>query len=219
MPFFYWFAVARKFDPAVWKRAVSEHRKWMNRLSELGAPAVMGSRPTERKGKRVNEGFVWTKDGGARGVHLKNYLPNEPGYYEASWYDRGDGTFVPFEAGGWKSGLMICSDMWSMANARSYGKREVSLIAVPRCTGYTSVDTWVAGGKVAAILSGAYCVSSNRYGRRGVARFGGHGWVIDPNGKLLGLTSKSKPFVTVDLDVGRSRKAKKTYPRYALEPD
>ena len=219
MPFFYWFAAAPKFDPRVWREAVSAHKRWMGRLSELGAHAVLGSSPVERGGRRVNEGFVWTSKGGAEGVHLKNYLPDEEGYYEASWYERGGRPFVPFEAAGWKTGLMICTDLWSMANARSYGRKGVSLIAVPRVTGNASVEKWVAGGKVAAVLAGAYCISSNRTGRRGEAHFGGHGWVIDPDGEVLGLTSGTRPYVTVDLDIEKARKAKDTYPRDALRPD
>lgn len=219
MPFFYWFCAAPKFDPAVWKEAVGGHRLWVERLSELGAPVVLSSRPVDRGGRRLNEGFVWTRKGGARGVHFKSYLPDEAGYYEASWYERGARRFRPFEVEGWKAGFMICSDLWSMANARGYGKRGVQLVAVPRATGERSVGKWVAGGKVAAVLSGAYCASSNRTGSRGEATFGGRGWVVDPDGEALGLTSRSRPFVTVDIDRARADGAKRTYPRDSLEPD
>jgi N-carbamoylputrescine amidase len=218
MPFLYWFCAAPKFDPAVWKEAVKAHREWMQRLPELGAPVVLGSSPVDKGGRRLNEGFVWGRKEGVRGVHFKRYLPNEPGYYEASWYQRGSRPFTSFEAAGWKIGMMICSDLWSMANARSYGKRGVGLIAVPRATG-TNVEKWLAGGKVAAVLAGAYCASSNRRGRRGDANFGGHGWVVDPDGEVLGLTSERRPFVTVEIDRARADRAKTTYPRDSLKPD
>lgn len=219
MPFFYWFCVAPKFDRRVWDEAVSKHQRWARRLTELGAPVVLGSRPVERVGRRLNEGFVWTKKAGIKGVHFKGYLPDEGGFYEASWYDRGDRRFAPFGAGGWKAGFMICSELWSMANARSYGKRGVQLVAVPRSTPVRSIEKWVAGGKVAAVLSGAYCASSNRRGSRGETTFGGRGWVVDPDGEVLGLTSGARPFVTVDIDRARADKAKSTYPRDSLEPD
>jgi N-carbamoylputrescine amidase len=219
MPFFHWFAEVQKFDPRVWRRAVVEHRLWMSRLPELGAPVVLATRPIDRNGKRLNEGFVWSRKRGSRGVHTKRYLPNEPGFYEASWYDRGDGRFAPFDAADWSVGFMICSDLWSMANARSYGRNGVDLIAAPRCTGVGSVEKWVAGGRVAAIISGAYCISSNRAGKGARTGFGGHGWVIDPNGDVLGLTSRERPFLTVEVDRSKAEKAKKTYPRDALRPD
>jgi len=219
MPFYYWFCSAPKYDPEVWREAVEQHRLWMGRLPELGVSAVLGSRPVNREGRRLNEGFVWTRKDGVKAVHYKNYLPNEPGYYEASWYDRGGRLFTPFEVEGWKAGLLICSDLWSMANARAYGKAGVGLIAVPRATPESSLEKWVAGGKVAAVVSGAYCLSSNRAGVRRGSRFGGMGWVIDPDGRVLGLTSKARPFVTVEIDRASAEKAKKTYPRDSLEPD
>jgi N-carbamoylputrescine amidase len=218
MPFFYWVCAAPKFDSEKWAEAVRQHKRWIERLPELGAPAVLGSCPVERGGRRLNEGFVWSNEG-VRGVHFKNYLPDEPGYYEASWYARGGKPFTPFEVSGWRAGFMICSDLWSMANARSYGKQGVNLVVVPRATGDGSIEKWVAGGKVAAVLAGAYCASSNRTGIRGDAHFGGRGWVIDPDGEVLGLTSKTRPFVTVTIDRARASRAKTTYPRDSLEPD
>ncbi len=219
MPFSSWFCAGPKFDPKVWAHAVDEHTKWVGRLDELGAPVVMGTCPVEREGRRVNEGFVWTKEHGARGVQFKNYLPNDVGYFEASWYERGDRTFSPFEVGGWSAGFLICSDLWSMSSARALGKGGVHIIAVPRATGKASVEKWLAGGKAAAVVAGAYCASSNRTGKKGAADFGGRGWVIDPDGEVLGTTSKAKPFATVEIDLKKAEKAKKTYPRNALEPD
>ena len=218
MPFFYWFCASPKFDHRVWKEALRSHERWMDRLGELGSPVVLGSRPVERGGRRLNEGFVWS-GGEPRGVHFKNYLPNEGGFYEASWYQRGDRRFAPFEAAGWKSGLMICSDLWSMASARAYGKEGVDLIAVPRSTPVQSLEKWIAGGKVAAVLAGAYSLSSNRAGKRGEVSYAGRGWIIDPDANVLGLTSRRNPFVTVEIDQARARKSKKTYPRDSLEPD
>ena len=215
MPFFYWFPAAPQFDPKVWGRAVGEHERWVGRLGELGTPVVLGSRPVNKGRRRLNEGFVWSK-GSAKGVHLKRYLPDETGYYEARWYQGGPGMFSPFETSGWRGGFLICSDLWSMGDAISYGRAGAGVIAVPRCTGERSVEKWVAGGKVAAVVSGAYCISSNRRGSRGEATFGGAGWVVDPDGNLLGLTSREKPFLTVDIERGQAVKAKTTYPRDAL---
>jgi N-carbamoylputrescine amidase len=219
MPFYHWFCAEPKLDPKVWNEAVSEHTRWARRLGELGSPNVLGTRPVNKGGKRFNEGYVWTRKDGVEGVQLKNYVPDEPGFYESRWYQRGDRSFSPFEAGGLEGGFMICSDMWAIASARALGKDGVHLLAVPRTTGKASVEKWLAGGRAAAVVSGAFCVSSNRAGKRGEVEFGGTGWAVDPDGQVLGLTSKEKPFVTVTVDPKRAEKAKKTYPRNALEPD
>ena len=217
IPFSHWMFAFPEFDPKVWARSVEEHRNWMGRLAELGAGTVLGSRPVGSGERRYNEGFAWTR-GRVVSSHKKCYLPDEEGFYEARWYGRGSRKFTPFSANGWKFGFQICSDLWSMANARSYGKSGVGLIAVPRCTGL-STDKWLAGGRAAAVVSGAYCVSSNRVGELGKAKFGGLGWVVDPDGKVLATTDKERPFAAVEIDGAVAEKAKKTYPRYSLEPD
>lgn len=216
IPFSGWIFASPDFDAGVWDEAVQEHRNWMGRLSELKARAVLGSRPVYSGRRRFNEGFAWSKDR-VVSSHRKRYLPDEPGYYEARWYGRGDRKFEPLQAGGWKVGFQICSDLWSMDDARSYGKRGVELIAVPRCTGL-STDKWLAGGRVASVVSGAYCASSNRTGRRGDAEFGGAGWVVDPDGRVLATTGRDRPFVTVEIDRTAAANAK-TYPRDSLFPD
>lgn len=218
MPFYHWFCAAPKFDRGTWEDAVEEHARWIGKVGDLGAPMVLGTRPVQKGVKRLNQGFVWGSSG-TRGVHYKRYLPDEPGYYEARWYGRGGRKFVPFEASGWRMGFMICSDLWSMSNARMYGKRGVAMVAVPRSTGKESLDRWLAAGKVAAILSGAYCLSSNRSGRRGEAEFGGGGWILGPDAEVLGLTTEDSPFVTAEVEKSRTVAAKKTYPRSSLEPD
>ena len=218
MPFHDWFCAGPKFERETWSNAVGGHREWMERLPELGAPVVLTSRPVDRGKRRLNEGILCKENSGTRGVHFKNYLPNEPGYYEARWYQRGGKPFTPFEVSGWKAGFLICSDLWSMSDARSYGKRGVELIVAPRCTGL-NVDKWLSGGKTAAVVAGAYCASSNRTGRHGVATFGGRGWVVGPDAELLGLTSNNHPFVTVEIERARADGAKLTYPRDALKPD
>lgn len=38
---------------------------------------------------------MWTEKDGAVGVHLKNYLPEEEGVWEASGYKRGFGSYTP----------------------------------------------------------------------------------------------------------------------------
>jgi len=75
-------------------------------------------------------------------------------------------------------------------------------------------DKWLAGGRTAAFVSGAFCLSSNHAGHAGHIELGGAGWICDPDGAVLALTSPDQPFVTLDLDLRLAKAAKSTYPRY-----
>jgi N-carbamoylputrescine amidase len=218
MPFDSWFGTARSFDERVWQTFVGAHDKWLSRLVDLSSPTVLGTRPVSRSGHRLNEAFCWTSNNGYTAVHDKYYLPDEPGFYEASWYERGDGSFTPARSGRALVGFQICTEMWAFDHARSYGKQGVQIIATPRATGEASVENWLIGGRASAISSGAYSLSSNRSGlsKDGEVRFGGNGWIIDPDGKVLGLTSSKEPFLTIDIPLTAAEEAKLTYPRYAL---
>ena len=218
MPFAAWFGTTKSFDTRVWQESVEAHDRWQSRLAELSATIVLGTRPVNRDGKRFNEAFCWTERAGYQAVHAKYYLPEEEGFFEASWYDRGDGSFTPVQCGRALVGFEICTEMWAFDHARLYGKQGVHIIATPRATEVASVETWLVGGRATAISSGAYSLSSNRSGlsRDGRVRFGGHGWIVGPDGNLLGRTSSLEPFVTIDIDLTVAEEAKLTYPRYAL---
>ena len=75
------------------------HERWLTRLPELGADVVVGTAPRNIAGKRFNCAYLWTKDGALHWIHQKTYLPNDSGYWEASWYDRAPVDFQPFRVG------------------------------------------------------------------------------------------------------------------------
>jgi N-carbamoylputrescine amidase len=80
------------------------------------------------------------------------------------------------------------------------------------------LDKWLAGGRAAAIVSGAFAISSNKISDvEEKADLGGQGWIVGPNGKVLGLTTHEHPFLTLDLDLTKAEKAKETYPRYVKD--
>jgi predicted amidohydrolase len=216
MAFSPWFATTRAFDAAAWRRAVDAHEKWLERLDELSA-TVLGTRPIERGGHRLNEAFSWSA-GRYRAMHVKAFLPAEEGFWESSWYEPGDVSFKASDVDGARVGFQICTELWSMGHAQRYGAAGVQLIAIPRATSKNSVDKWVTGGRVAAIVAGAYSISSNRTSPDSGPDFGGGGWVIGPDGDVLAVTDRSGPFQTVAIDLAAADRAKKTYPRYALAP-
>ncbi|MGD8305002.1 MAG: nitrilase-related carbon-nitrogen hydrolase, partial [Desulfobacterales bacterium] len=115
-----------------------------------------------------------------------------------------------------KVGFLICSELWFNQHARDYARQGVHLLVCPRATPKASVEKWIAGGRTAAVVSGAYCLSSNFSGARANGPdWGGAGWIVEPEeGAILGLTSEKHPFITLKIDLQAAEKAKGTYPRY-----
>ena len=218
MTFYPWFAVNKTFEPRVWDAAVKTHDRWEKRFPEMSPAVICGSRPVNREGRRFNEGFIWEEETGYRAVHTKTYLPNEEAYWEAQWYEAGDGRFEVVEAAGVRIGFAICTDLWFYHHHREYGRQGAHLLLCPRATPNGTLDKWLAGGQAAAVVSGAFCLSSNRANSfKDETDLGGEGWVIDPDGKVLTKTSKNQVFQTIEIDIEDAERAKSTYPRYVKE--
>lgn len=219
MPFYPWLPATRTVNPQAWQASIAAHDRWMARLPELGAEVVIATRPVTREGHRLNQGFVWDAATGVQAAHEKRYLPDEDGFWEASWYDRGNGAFTAVPAGECMIGFAICTDLWFTEHARAYGKQGAHVIVCPRATPAGTVEKWIAGGRVAAVVSGAYCLSSNLSGiNEQHGTWGGAGWIIEPEeGCVLGTTSVETPFLTLDIDPAVADRAKRTYPRYVVD--
>ena len=219
MPFYRWLAHTRDVDAGQWEQAVRAHEAWVTRLADLSPATVISTHPITLNGKRQNAGYEWEPGRGVRNVHIKYYLPDEPGFWEASWYERGDGDFSLANTSKGKVGFLICTEIWFNFHAREYGKQGVQLLVCPRATPNPTAPKWVVGGQAAAVISGAFCLSSNLGGATSEGGdYAGVGWIIEPNeGKVLGLTSPEQPFLTLDIDLGEADRAKKTYPRYVLD--
>jgi N-carbamoylputrescine amidase len=216
MPFYRWLAAVREVDSQAWAESVAAHDLWTERLAELGDVSVAATRPIIEDGLHFNQGFVWDSKNGARSVHNKHYLPDEEGFWEASWYSAGGGGFSTVQNRGTQVGFMICTELWFPQHARDYGKQGVEILACPRATLGETVDKWIAGGRVAAVVSGAFCLSSNFSGSAGATGdWAGTGWIIEPEeGEVLGTTLPEAPFLTMDIDLEVADAAKQTYPRY-----
>ena len=215
MPFYPWLFWRNRFDSELWTKSMEAHKKWLERCVELSPACVLGSNPSESGSVRLNQGFVWDEENGYKKAHDKFYLPDEDGYWEATWYSRGDGEFKTVQGGQASVGFLICSGLWFFEHSRLYGKLGAHIVVCPRATPKSTLDKWLVAGQAAAVVAGAYSLSSNRVAPEGnPAELGGKGWIIEPDGRVLGVTSQAQPFLTCDIDLTAANKAKDTYPRY-----
>jgi N-carbamoylputrescine amidase len=144
----------------------------------------------------------------------KFFLPDQPGSWEARWFDRGDADFPAFRAGALSFGLNICTELWALETYAAYARCGVQAILSPRATAAASTAKWLSVGVVAAVRSGAYSLSSNRVDSTGAC--GGVGWIISPDGEILATTTRDVPFVTMDIDLSVPLAARTSYPRYVF---
>jgi N-carbamoylputrescine amidase len=221
MPFSPWLAATREVDNSRWRTAVTVHRRWCDRLEELGVAAALGSRPVDDPEPR-NRAFLWCQGAGLTNLHDKVYLPDEDGFWEATWYRRGRPEYalaevVDAQRGRAHVGTLLCTEMWFLEHARAYGRAGAHVLAVPRATPAATLDKWIAGGRTAAVVSGAYCLSSAPYTGSDDGDLGGGGWIIDPDGQVMATTSTARPFVTCEIDLQHAEAAKAGYPRYVAE--
>jgi N-carbamoylputrescine amidase len=215
MPFGDWIANGPERDPEVLERSHRLHAEGLDRLGDLQVPTVLSSQAVLEDHRSVNQGYVWNAQDDVTPIHTKQFFPNEEGYYEARWYDRGEQRFEIGNAGGVGVGFLICTDVMFLEWARYYGRHGADLLLVPRATPLASLERWKTVIAAAAIVSGCYVASSNRSGTPewGIA-FGGRGWIFDPWGDLLAETSSDRPVVTAEIDLAKVQEAKREYPRY-----
>ena len=208
-PFARWFAHTDKYVEEIWNAAVTSHAAAIRHLG-LGC-SVISTAPISQGGRRHNQAFSWTPTDGLSPWRRKAFLPDEYPVYEATWYDAAPDKPDVRTIAGANVGVLTCTEIWKLDWASKLGQLDAHIVATPRATGDDSLDNWLAAGRVAAIVSGAYSVSSNRVGNS----FGGGGWVFSPDGDLLAHTDQQQPFATVVLDLEIANEAKTTYPRYA----
>lgn len=217
MPFYRWLPATNRFNPYHWRESITVHTDWLQRLPELGAAAVALTVPVwPADGERQNVGVLWEATSGAtQPLHAKVYLPEEEGVFEQTWYAPGEPEFTPAVCGAACVGFTICSEIWFLGAADAYGQQGAQLLLAPRATEGSTFGKWQAAGITNAVVSGAFHASSNRNGTTATgSRFGGGGWLIDPDGAVLATTSDDTPFVTTPITLANADTDRQRYPRY-----
>jgi N-carbamoylputrescine amidase len=216
LPFGPWAAREAAFDEYLAAESIEAHNAAIPALQALPG-AVISSRPVRCGGKLANEAFLLEK-GLYQGIHHKQYFPHEPGFFERTWFCAERLGFQPFEVGGARFGVLLCTELMFNERARHFRRQGVHVIVVPRASG-TSLDLWRTAARMAAIVSGCYVLSSNRASARPDAapRFGGAGFAYSPTGDLLQETTDALPLATVKIDLDLVRQAQRGYPCYIRE--
>lgn len=218
MPFNKWLAGNEQVAENLKTESIAEHAAWIPEIESLAVRYVVYSAPEFLDGRYLNTAFIYDGNNGKHHkIHTKALFPEEPHFWEQSWFDREEKvTFEVLELENLKIGVLLCTELWFTQHARSYGEQGMDILLCPRATGKSSVEQWVNCGRTSAVISGAYCLSSNRSGSgENDFKWGGTGWIAEPTtGMLIGTTSKQTKFLTAEIDLQKSKAAKSEYPLY-----
>lgn len=216
MPFGPWVARENVFDDYLAAISIDAHESNLTTLAEL-VTAVISSRPVKSMGRLANEAFLLA-DGEYQAAHHKHYFPQEPGFFENTWFAAGRPGFDAIEYRGVRFGVLLCTELMFTEWARHYRRQGAHVILCPRASG-TSMGTWDAAARMAAIASGCYVLSSNRVSRAlgSVPRFGGRGFAYSPTGELICETTEALPLLCVEIDKALVAEAQRNFPCYVRE--
>jgi N-carbamoylputrescine amidase len=211
MPFGAWLASEARFDADRATASVEAHAAGLRALRKLKT-AVLGSRPIQGSEKLCNEAFLLA-GGIYRPIHQKQYFPQEPGFFEETWFACERPGFDVIDFRGLRIGVLLCTELMFTEWARHYRRQGAHVIVSPRASG-DAMRHWDAAARMAAIVSGCYVLSSNRVSedRRVGQRFGGHGFAYSPLGELLKETTEATPLLTVNIDQAIVAEAQRNYP-------
>ncbi len=137
MPFHPWLMASDQVDEEQWERAVKAHG--LERIDGLFPAIVIGTRPIRFDGHKYNEAFVIKPDQPYQALHRKVYLPDEEGFWEATWYDAAPPEFVIDG----NIGSLICTEMWFGQHVQDYTRQGMQILAVPRATPLATTQKWV----------------------------------------------------------------------------
>jgi len=216
MPFGAWLPKTLPYDAGRARAWAQLHAESLGALGGL-APAVISSRPVVHGQTLANEAFVL--EGGAyRVLHHKHLFPAEDGWQEYGWFAPAVPGFDTHVIEGLTVGVLLCTELMFPERARALGRQGAHLIAVPRASG-RSMAYWQTAGAMAAIVSGAYVLSSNRVGSADGTPplFGGGGFAFDPSANPAGMTASETPALVVTIDRGAAETAKTAYPVYVRD--
>jgi NAD+ synthase (glutamine-hydrolysing) len=155
---------------------------------------------------------VHLSGGEATHVHRKVYLPTYGMFDEQRYFAAGDRVRA-FERAGFRTGLLVCEDMWHLSTSYLLAVQDVSLLlclsaspgrgvlATPEIIEMPgSVASWESLCRTVAEYNGAYVAYCNRLGFEDGVTFWGGSSVHGPDGRLLATAGEEEAVIIVDID-------------------
>jgi N-carbamoylputrescine amidase len=163
-------------------------------------------------GRRTSRVLVFDRAGTLAGTYEKLHLPEEPGFWETSHYEPGDGAPRPIDGLGLPFGVQVCSDINRPEGSHILAAAGAMAILAPRATEEATYQRWKTVFRAIALTSCCYVLSVNRPDPEQGVLIGGPSVAVDPNGNFMVETTDTMALATIDADV--VRRARLAYPGY-----
>jgi agmatine deiminase len=166
-------------------------------------------------GKYYNSAVVIDADGKLLDTYRKVHVPQDPLFYEKSYFEAGDNGYKVYKTAYANIGVLICYDQWFPEAARVNTLKGADIIFYPTAIGYIKGETsedgdwhdaWRTVQRGHAIVNGVHVAAVNRVGEEGQLQFWGGSFVCNSFGETLGEASSEKEevlIVTLDLSLNK----------------
>jgi N-carbamoylputrescine amidase len=165
---------------------------------------------------RRNRAVLFGPDATVLGTYDKVHLPEEPGFWETSYYAPGNEMATPIDGLPMRVGIQICSDINRPVGCQLLGAAGCEAVLVPRATERNTYDRWRTVFIANAITTGMYVLSVNRPTAESGVDIGGPSIAVSPTGEVIAETEGCVAIVT--LERAQVQAARKRYPGYLDYP-
>ncbi|MAJ45712.1 MAG: hypothetical protein CBC35_00110 [Planctomycetes bacterium TMED75] len=187
------------------------------RLQQAAAKAagiglVGGSILVNAKGVRHNTALLIDANGSITGTWEKAHIPDEPGFWEADHYERGETPLAALDGLGFPLGLQICSDMNRPQGSHLLAALGAEVILAPRATESATWNRWKPVLISTALTGCCWVATVNRPRPEEGVLIGGPSFAVDPDGQVL--IESTEPVTVFSYDPSALPAHGRSYPGY-----
>jgi len=180
---------------------------------ELGVAIIAPLYERDGVGNYYNTAAVIDADGTLLGTYRKCHIPDDPYFYEGSYFQVGNLGYRVFKTRYISLGVLICYDQWFPEAARISTLKGADILFYPSAIGYLENDpssrdwhdAWETVQRSHAIANGVHVAAVNRVGKEGQINFWGSSFVCDSFGRLLKRATEHEEVLVVEIDPSKNR--------------
>ena len=200
--------------------AMSRKDPRLKRLAEAAGPmAVVLGFIEEGPAAQFYNSAAILRDGGMIHLHRKVNLPTYGKLEEGKHYAPGRFVETCELDGYWRTGLLICADLWNPALTHLAFLHGATMLVCPVSSAVEAVGVdfdnpggWALTCRFYAMIYGAPIIMVNRTGTERDLTFWGGSRIVDPFGRELAVAGQGEEMISARLDYDLLRRARHLLP-------